>query len=283
MTLTITIPGLGKPKTVKDAVISILAKEWPLTTRKLHNDVRGMGISATYQAVHKALRELENEEVVRKVGKDYRINEKWLGRVRELGESVSKSYEKGAVSLDGRKEVENFTFHNVFDMYKFILDVSLEIQKSCMKEDDICATHYRHMWWTLVGAEKEHNQFREILTRTKNHYFACKGDTFADRMIAKFYASAGAARVKTGLECAQDCDIMAAGGHVIQIYLPEDVKKSFDDVYGNFQNMSEDDLKKFYDRLLHKKTYIDVVIIKNPSVAEKIIERTLKMFKTAKG
>lgn len=279
MTLTITLPGLGKPKTVKDAIISVLVKEWPLTTRKLHNDVRGMGISATYQAVHKAVRELENEEILRRVGKEYSINEKWLGRIRELGESMSRAYEKGPSSLDGKKEVESLAFHTVFDMYKFILDMSQEIQKMCMKEDDICATHFRHMWWTLVGAEKEHNQFRGILTRTKNHYFACRGDTFADRMIAKFYTSAGAARVKTGVECAQDCDMMAAGGHVIQIYLPEDVKKAFDEVYGNFQNLSEDDLKRFYDSLLHRKTDINVVIIKNPAVAEKIIERTVKMFK----
>jgi len=44
----VTIPSVGKPKTVKDAVIAVLINEWPLSARKIYNRVKEYGFSVSY-------------------------------------------------------------------------------------------------------------------------------------------------------------------------------------------------------------------------------------------
>jgi len=62
MPISITIPTLGKPKNVKDAVIAVLTNEWPLTARKIYNKTKNMSLNVSYQAVHKAVSELALEK-----------------------------------------------------------------------------------------------------------------------------------------------------------------------------------------------------------------------------
>jgi hypothetical protein len=51
-----------------------------------------------------------------------------------------------------------------------------------------------------------------------------------------------------------------------------------DEVYENFHSMSEDELKKFYEDIMIRKTNINMVINKNSDIASKIREKTLKNF-----
>ncbi len=68
-----------KPKTAKDAIIQTLAQTFPLTAKKLHHLLeREQGMNVTYQAVHKALLELENENIAAKHEKGWQLNSTWL-------------------------------------------------------------------------------------------------------------------------------------------------------------------------------------------------------------
>ena len=68
MPISVTIPTLGRPTTVKDAVVSILSREWPLSLKRMYNSIRGMGLGVSYQAVHKAAQELIEQGIVTLMG-----------------------------------------------------------------------------------------------------------------------------------------------------------------------------------------------------------------------
>jgi hypothetical protein len=76
MVLSILVPELNvKPSTTKDAVISILTIEWPLSLRSIFYKIKKQyGYDSTYQAVYKAVKELVEARVLAAKEKQYEIN-----------------------------------------------------------------------------------------------------------------------------------------------------------------------------------------------------------------
>ena len=208
MTISITIPNIEKPRTVKDAIISILVSQWPLTARKIYHGVKNMGINVSYQAVHKTLGEFIADGVVGKTEGKYQISQEWIERIKELGNRLDSSYKSGV-------------------------------------------------------------------------YFICAGNTYADKLLAKFYESFGGANIKIrlGVNCANDYELFIIEDYLVQIYLPFEIKKIFDLTYQNFKSGSTDTFRKIYENIIFKKTEINVIINRNPKVAELVRNKTLKYFK----
>jgi DNA-binding PadR family transcriptional regulator len=121
MPITLTIPTLGKPESVKDAVISILSTEWPLSTRKIYNSVKKEGLDVSYQAVHKTLKLLEKAGVLEKIGGNYRISEEWIEKTEEFISALKERYSsrKNQVGLENDSQ---FVFHTLFEVDKFLVE-----------------------------------------------------------------------------------------------------------------------------------------------------------------
>lgn len=85
MSLRVTLPGLRKPKNVKDAVILILSKEWPMRSVTIHGKIRKeYKLKVSPQAVHKALNLLVAEGVIKKNYKSYFLNKEWIEKVKKF-------------------------------------------------------------------------------------------------------------------------------------------------------------------------------------------------------
>jgi len=76
MGLNILIPEINnKPSNTKDAVISILTLEWPLSLRNIFYKIKKQyGYSSTYQSVYKAVKELCEIGVLKEKDKRYEID-----------------------------------------------------------------------------------------------------------------------------------------------------------------------------------------------------------------
>jgi len=284
MTISITIPNIEKPRTVKDAIISILVSQWPLTARKIYHGVKNMGINVSYQAVHKTLGEFIADGVVGKTEGKYQISQEWIERIKELGNRLDSSYKrKEETSLENviKTGYQSFTFETVFDMYKFILGTIVFFMDHCPQPKHPGIVHYSHMWWALVGSEKEHAKFSRGTSYKSGVYFICAGNTYADKLLAKFYESFGGANIKIrlGVNCANDYELFIIEDYLVQIYLPLKIKKIFDFTYQNFKSGSTDTFRKIYENIIFKKTEINVIINRNPKVAELVRNKTLKYFK----
>jgi predicted transcriptional regulator len=88
MTLHVAIPNLGKPKTVKDAIILILSKEWPLRAKEIYPRVKKHKLNVSYQAVHKELQWLLKNGILQKEHKSYSLNKIWIGKLKKFVEKL---------------------------------------------------------------------------------------------------------------------------------------------------------------------------------------------------
>ena len=98
MPISVDIPTLGKPKTVKDAVISVLTNEWPLSSKQIYIKVRKMNLDVSYQAVHKVLKEFVSEGITEKRGNRYKIEINWIGKIKDFGNKLEKSRARRSIS-----------------------------------------------------------------------------------------------------------------------------------------------------------------------------------------
>lgn len=285
MPTSVIIPTLGKPKTVKDAVISILSTEWPLTTRKIYSKVKNMDLDVSYQAIYKALNEFVTESIVKKTGSEYQLNEDWIEKIKEFGNELESLYKgKETESLEKVINIgyQSFSFETVFDLYKFILDALVFFQNYYRHQQpkNPGIVHFSHMWWALVGSVREQENFKKAASWDGGVYLICSGNTYADKLLAKFYTGVKGADIKIKLDtnCANDYETFIVEDCLIQVYLSNKIKRVFESTYKNFKHGSSSSFGKFYEDILFKKTEINVIINKNPRVAELIRNKTLKHF-----
>jgi len=86
------LPPFGNAKTVKEKIIQILSNEFPLSARKIYNKIKNEN-SVSYQAVHKALKELVDENIVEKSGREYLLNVEWIRNLKIFVYRLNKFYE----------------------------------------------------------------------------------------------------------------------------------------------------------------------------------------------
>jgi len=92
--LLLTSPGrLNSEGKVKDAIVSILSNEWPLTLKEIYfSVVRRHCLRVSHQAVHKALKQLVESKVVAKKERRYRLNIEWIKGIKRFGENLEEAY-----------------------------------------------------------------------------------------------------------------------------------------------------------------------------------------------
>ena len=82
-----------QPKTAKSAIIQTLACEYPLITKKVYQVLqREHGFNITYQAIHKALQELEKDRVVIKIGRSWQLDQSWLDSQETFIQKTKQKY-----------------------------------------------------------------------------------------------------------------------------------------------------------------------------------------------
>jgi predicted transcriptional regulator len=80
---------------VKGAVIEVLGQEWPLNLKQIHFELtKHEEMKCSYQAVHKALNRLVEENIVTKENKKYALDIEWVKKVSQFGRQTEKAYTK---------------------------------------------------------------------------------------------------------------------------------------------------------------------------------------------
>ncbi|MBU2476148.1 hypothetical protein KKG83_01620 [Candidatus Micrarchaeota archaeon] len=74
MTVNIILPVInGKKASSKDAVVSLLAFESPLSAKKIHERTKTKyGMQVSCQAIHKTLKKLTENKIIKKVSKEFK-------------------------------------------------------------------------------------------------------------------------------------------------------------------------------------------------------------------
>src|SRR3989338_2017337 len=96
------IPQLNnKQNTTKDAIISILSQEWPLSTKEIYSRTqRELSLNVSYQAIHKTIKQLEENGIISKAGLKYELNRDWISNIKKFSTNLEKLYNKEGMIYD---------------------------------------------------------------------------------------------------------------------------------------------------------------------------------------
>lgn len=278
MALSIIIPEIGKkPDSSKDAVISILTLEWPLSLRSIFYKIKKQyGYSSSYQAVYKAVKELKISKVLREKDKRYEINIEWIKNLQSFTDIVETNYyaKEKLQNLSGLKESKLgkdlvvMNFETVFDAEKYLYYfMKSELFKA--KNDSVCY-HLNNEWRPIFYLRAEYNYYLRLKKKGHRIYFICAGNSPLDKSSARFYRSIGVNyKIKEG---ESSNDTLVFGDFFIQIFIPEEIKKNIK------RFLDKQDSLNLLTQALAKKTSIRIVINKDPSLAQEIKKQTIAQF-----
>ena len=262
--------NLGKRQlSTKGLVRSILIEESPLTIKQIHSRIKTESKKpVSYQAVHKTIKELLEEESVLNIDKKYQLNPEWIIKGRKHFENLEERLYK-------ERFAKYKEFNCLYDCYRYILEFGHDISiKAGAKEPAVL--HLEHMYSILTISKEEYQMF-ETVFRKMDCYIACKNNTTLDNAMATFYRLGGM-KIKLGAPINGDMDTLVIDGKIIQVLFPKKLKKELDTIYSKatVYNILQ---KNFFHYLYKNTPTIKVFIQENQALSDELISQTKRMFK----
>lgn len=284
MSLEISLP-LGKKKTVKNLIFSILSKEYPLKLIELTNYIKKRyGVSVTFQAVRKAVFQLIEEGVISQLGKEFIINKTWVKSSKEILDELYlelNSKKSKINSIDSiRGEVSVFSFTSINEMMKFWQSIIHDWFENFKKGDfNINCYQAAHAWEGLLHLDKENILMSKLKKKGIKSYLFTTGNSSLDRNIINFYNKIG---LKTlGVPSNSNFDksfyIGTYGETIVQCQYPENIVKKLDLFFkknSNLENLNLHDLSK----IVNLSCDVKLTVIKNEAMAKQINQGIIRYF-----
>ncbi len=271
MTLNVSLIQLnGKVNSTKNAVVSILTDVWPLSAKEVYSNCeKKFELNVSYQAIHKTIKQLEDEEIIVKEGSKYKLNEIWIEKAKEFSEQLSENYKQ---KINGET---NFTLPSIYETDKFLLNLIMnDLQNT--KDKPFVGLHWCHFWVPLFLSVKEYRQIKELATRV-NLYALGRGNTKIDKWCAAFW-SKQPVHHKIGVDCAAIADLVIYKDMVIEVFYPTELKKELDLFYEKAKNIKDLNITYMFEKIFLKPTKINIAIHHNKELAAQLKEQTLNYF-----
>lgn len=82
-------------KKLKNLIITLLSLRYPLSIKKIYNQLKKQfALSITYQAVFKAIKELEKNKIITNEDNEYSLSVDWLNKIDKFSDEVRQKYIK---------------------------------------------------------------------------------------------------------------------------------------------------------------------------------------------
>ncbi len=270
----ILLPHLSwNEKSAKGTIIGVLANEWPLSTKEVFNRLKKRhSFSVSYQAVHKALNELEKAEIIKKENKKYSLHRKWIENIKFFAKDLDSKYKNNTKATPYSEGTITLTFDSIANLGRFIIYDYLHGDYNPKGKDCVCL--WNHCWPLIGLSDQDHQKIVDALD-IATHYSITKQNTYLDDLFTESLNKIGK-KCKTGIDYFGLGDYIIEGDYVLQtIYTPK-FAKYWNKVYKTTNKETMDIAKMF--KLYNKKTEITVVIFKNQQFADKLRQETLKHF-----
>jgi len=245
--LNLHIPQLGEDsKNAKDLVVSILAREQPLSLIQLVNIIqRQHNLGLTYQAVRKGVSGLLADGVLQKTGKTYAIRKEWALSVKSFVDKLLGSYASTtrvhAISKELLKEnYAVYTFSNLLDLDTFWGDVMKHWADTLQPEDArqvFCYGHYT--WWMLINLGRETELFEYFRRKKIAAHFMALTDNPLNRWACSLYQAAGTTtsfNLKTSFDDTVGVNVL--GDTIIQVQYPREIVRKIKALFESSESIT---------------------------------------------
>ncbi len=274
----------GVQKTVKEKIINILSFEWPLTTKEIYSKVtKTSSTEKSYQAIHKALSELVEKQVIEKKENGFMLKKEWIKNCTKYFSYLNDSYiEQKKTFIDKElKTPSKIIFNDVSELTITIAEWFAE--KTFVKEGPSYPFGiFRHAWWPSRFNFKDFQLLLRITrnTQAKNGgHVIVKENTPFDKWILNQYIRGGFKDCKYGINADYiNDDFFIQGDIVYQVKLSEETKKYMDDYYSKVKNLQ--DLYRLYTikKTERAQLQMEVTIMRNLQFATVLRNIVLSYF-----
>jgi hypothetical protein len=231
---------LNHRKTAKTAIIDHLSKEFPLATKKIHHVLqREYGIDVSYQAVHKALQELETERVISKSKEGWQLDHEWLQSQEKFIQGTKQKY-SGKINrydIDLKSEkLQVFHFDNHTDMA--VETAKLVANQIFYQNGEPAYFILEYGWWTFKF-KFEHLILLYSIMRSapKSVHLIQKITPFGKWMQKQYERVGGTGSI--GKNIHLDDDFLIQGEWVVQIHFSDQDKKTFEKYWKKWRNLED--------------------------------------------
>ncbi len=87
------VATLHKQESLKDKIVNILSTEWSQSANDIYKAVKSdLGMVVSYQAVHKALRQLIESDCLVVENRQYQLSKSWIAKIAKRVNQISSAY-----------------------------------------------------------------------------------------------------------------------------------------------------------------------------------------------
>jgi len=268
---------------VKNLIIHILSREWPLSARQIYFNVKKEGRDVSYQAVFKALQHLKAEAILDKQRHNYSLDKTWLEKTASFYDKINKTY--SGEYQDVPSQILNslhltLKYKTMYRSWMSALDNISKLTFVTRKDNYTGFATCDHLPWAFALGDKDHARLVEVFKKIKNMYVIYGYKNRANTLLAKYYHSLNKnAHFKYVKGCADGGSLVIGGNYISQTIVDPKLTKSVDKLYSKLGSLNDVNLKKLYSELFVRETDISTMVTRNPALAKAQKERIRSYFK----
>ncbi len=264
----------GKPD-AKSLAIGVLVSEAPLSAKELHSRVAS-GLGPSYQAVHKALGQLEAAQFVLKSDGRYSLNPAWIEGLGEFYEKATKNHLPSFSSIKPGSSVQLY-LNSYLEWAEWYIREAQKYGETFSGVDD-CAVSWEYMWPISVISGRHFEKLIGLLS-TGVHYGVSESDTAFDRIQVGYWHKLGAGFL-TG-ESAGEGEFIASRDLLFQFYASKDYKEKMKGIYSS--HLPDGERLAKVHALVNSTDYrLMCVVIRDQKVTDDAKARVKAIFKKHK-
>jgi len=268
------------PNSLKGEIIEVLSEYSRLNAKQIHSKVK-INKDISYQAVHKALNELEQIKVIQKDGKVYSINQDWVDNLlKKLTRLKSDKTKKSGEIIVNKNSETSQAFK--FKSYSKLCVAMAELLKSRVLAKDcktkfICTMEYG--WFPFKFKFGDFLTLGEMMKANPGAINIIRTETPLGNWIHKQYQRIDAVCAPIGTKVDIDKDMFIYGDHIIEISFTDDDKKILDHYFRKTKSLNG----IYREFALRKEPEMDITIVitKNPSMAKFLKKQLEDIYKNA--
>lgn len=263
----------------REKIVSVLSIGKPLTPKEIFNGLKKeFGFNSSYQAVHKTLKELEKQSVLRKTSEGFVIDSNWVDNLIAFSQSLKNA--NAMPQKDAVNETVNLTFNSFIEFGVFLINTYYG-NPSFNPERKPCVCFWNHTYPVTGVGQEEYNNLLKIFAYAE-HYGIARQNTLADRFFADYLEKINK-KCTTGTDFSSKNDIFVNGDYILEVFLAPNTAQEMEKIYSQTRKTNGEDLQKFFDFTITKNLKIEAIIYKNKALAEKLTNEARKIYEERKN
>jgi hypothetical protein len=252
---------------LKNIVVSVLSRQWPLSARNVYKEVCSENLGITYQGVHKALRQLCDQGVVLRTQEGHQLDRNWIDRLENYSCLLSSNYSVGKnTDFYGMPNGESacLEFGNYFQAVNTILEIMGREHKKPGKDEVLIELSHP---LPLIGLSAR--TLEELKRHAKTHSFTATyhSDSSLDCALCRMWEQAGVrGRISRRRDAKGRFNFITKGILIQVMPSPQFARR----VSSILSRGGHESLLEYTQACLDPTSKTLVTIIKGPSLADDI-------------